>query len=138
MPYSDAVCESCIKEVDVIIYIEVEIVISEHQVWTPSGTTTTTATASAAPTNVGYTPTYSTGMFGPVKTHSVTVGGLDPTGTPILRYNPESVIGGIGDVVEFVYLANNHTATQADFDTPCFPKEDGFDSGFRPNPVSDH
>lgn len=138
MPYAEAICEYCIKEVEVVIYINIDIIIFEHQVWTPSGTTTATATVSAASTDIGYTPSYATGVFGPIKTHSVTVGGLDPTGAPILRYNPESVIGGVGEVVEFVYFANNHTATESDFDSPCFPKEAGFDSGFRPNPVSDH
>lgn len=72
----------------------------------------------------------------PTKTHSVIVGGLDATGAPVLRYNPESVTGYIGDVVEFLFLANNHSVTQADFDSPCFPKTGAFNSGFRPNMVS--
>lgn len=98
------------------------------------------AALSCLPLLVSATPLYATTYTttATVKTHSVTVGGLDATGAPILRYNPESIVGDIGDLVQFVYLANNHTATQADFDTPCFPKEAGFNSGFRPNMVSDH
>lgn len=104
-----------------------------YDMWTPEGTGMSTVSAS---TGIGYTPTYTTDQSGPVKTHSVIVGGLDSTGTPILRYNPESVSGEIGDKIEFNFLANNHTVTQADFDSPCFPKANGFGSGFRPNMVS--
>lgn len=37
-----------------------------------------------------------------------------------------------GDVVVFIfYPGDNHTVTQsADFNTPCIPKEGGFNSGF--------
>lgn len=83
-----------------------------------------------------YAPSYATGPFGPFKTHYVAVGGLDNAGGAILKYSPESVSGEIGDVVQFLFLANNHTATQADFDNPCFPKAGGFNTGFRPNTVS--
>lgn len=83
-----------------------------------------------------YAPSYATGPSGPFTTHYVTVGGLDNAGGAVLRYSPESVYGEIGDVVQFLFLANNHTATQADFGNPCFPKAGGFNSGFRPNTVS--
>lgn len=106
-----------------------------YDTWGSYGASMSTVTVSPTSTGIGYAPTYATGPPGPAKTHSVVVGGLDSTGAPILRYNPESVYGAIGDVIEFLFLANNHTATQADFNSPCFPKPGGFDSGFMPNKV---
>ncbi|KAI9829037.1 MAG: hypothetical protein M1832_000060 [Thelocarpon impressellum] len=62
----------------------------------------------------------------PGKTHSVTVGG--PAG---LVYSPETINANINDVVEFKFLAKNHTVTQSNFDKPCV--KSGIDSGFMPN-----
>lgn len=79
-----------------------------------------TATAGAAATRV---------------THTVTVGGLvagNPK--PVLRYNPETVVADIGDIVEFNFRAANHTATQSSFDSPCVGIPDGFKTGVQMNP----
>ncbi|KAJ2905236.1 putative serine-threonine rich protein [Zalerion maritima] len=62
-------------------------------------------------------------------THSVTLGG--PGG---LAYTPDSVIAAVGDVVVFTFLAQNHSATQSAFDTPCDPLVGGMDTGFQANP----
>lgn len=104
----------------------------------PPGPYPTPCTGNCGPaiSTTAYAPSYATGPFGPFKTHYVTVGGLDNAGGAVLRYSPESVSPEIGDVVQFLFLANNHTATQADFNNPCFPKVGGFDSGYRPNTVS--
>ncbi|KAF2142417.1 uncharacterized protein K452DRAFT_270059 [Aplosporella prunicola CBS 121167] len=73
-------------------------------------------------------------------THTVTVGGVMPppepsgTPTPMLVYNPENVQAAVGDMVEFKFMEMNHTVTQSSFDNPCVKAEDGFDSGFMPNP----
>lgn len=133
MPYSAAVCATCAKEVHVIVFVNLDITFSAHQIWTPTtngdgSSSISTATVSAAPTSIGYTPAYATGPFGPVKTYSVTVSGL--------RYQPEAVAGRVGDVVEFVFGAGNHSVTQADFNSPCVPKAGGFGSGFRTDVVS--
>jgi len=62
----------------------------------------------------------------------VTVGG--PGG--ITQYNPSSVNANVGDVVNFVFMQKNHTATQSTFASPCTPASGGFDTGFIPVPDS--
>jgi plastocyanin len=62
----------------------------------------------------------------------VTVGG--PGG--IIQYNPSSVNANVGDVVNFVFMQKNHTATQSTFASPCTPVSGGFDTGFVPVPDS--
>lgn len=37
-------------------------------------------------------------------------------------------------MVQFVFLAKNHTVTQSSFANPCVKMEGGMDSGFMPNP----
>lgn len=46
-----------------------------------------------------------------------------------LLYEPSSVIAKAGDVVEFQFMAKNHTVTQSTFDKPCDVKAEGVDSG---------
>ncbi|KAF2794669.1 hypothetical protein K505DRAFT_241608 [Melanomma pulvis-pyrius CBS 109.77] len=70
-------------------------------------------------------------------THTVVVGGLKPVATgmaPVLGYSPESIVAAQGDVVLFVFMQKNHTATQSTFAAPCNKMEGGLDSGFMPNP----
>lgn len=62
------------------------------------------------------------------KTHSVIVGG--PSG---LSYNPETLSAAVGDIIEFSFLAKNHTLTQSTFAKPCVNAK-MFDTGFVPNP----
>lgn len=65
------------------------------------------------------------------------VGGLKPVATgmaPVLGYSPEAITAAQGDVVKFVFMQKNHTATQSTFDEPCKKMEGGMDSGFMPNP----
>lgn len=137
MPYSQAISPTGTKEVEVVIYMNKDITYNAHELWRPD-TPAQTVSVVASPV-IAYTPTYATGPNGPVKTHTVKVGGLEGnvlTGAPILKFDPDFIDGKVGDVVAFQFLANNHTVTQADFNTPCVPKAGAFDSGFRPNKVS--
>ena len=59
-----------------------------------------------------------------VKTHKVEVGGPGQ-----LSFRPNSVNAALGDVVEFNFLALNHTLTQSSFDKPC-TYNGGIDSRF--------
>jgi hypothetical protein len=52
----------------------------------------------------------------------------------VLGYVPESITAKVGDMVTFVFMQKNHTATQSTFAEPCKKKEGGMDSGFMPNP----
>ncbi|KAN0131090.1 hypothetical protein V8E53_011091 [Lactarius tabidus] len=51
----------------------------------------------------------------------------DPTGD--LSYSPQQLNASQGDVVRFVFANGQHSVTQSDFDKPCEPVSDGFDSG---------
>jgi len=53
---------------------------------------------------------------------------------PILGYTPESITAAVGDMVQFVFMQKNHTATQSTFANPCKKMDGGMDSGFMPNP----
>ncbi|KAI9761781.1 MAG: hypothetical protein M1840_001700 [Geoglossum simile] len=62
------------------------------------------------------------------QTLKVVVGGL-VNGKPDLTFKPNSVDAKVGDIVEFNFLAANHTLTQSEFLTPCsFNRK--FDTGF--------
>ncbi|EED23712.1 serine-threonine rich protein, putative [Talaromyces stipitatus ATCC 10500] len=61
--------------------------------------------------------------------HNVTVGG-----SAGLVYSPSSINAAVGDIVQFIFEAKNHTVTQSSFATPCEKIVGGFDSGFMPNP----
>ncbi|KAF2184424.1 hypothetical protein K469DRAFT_688885 [Zopfia rhizophila CBS 207.26] len=70
-------------------------------------------------------------------THTIVVGGMKPVATgmaPVLGYSPESITANMGDMVKFVFMQKNHTATQSTFANPCKKMEGGMDSGFMPNP----
>jgi len=64
---------------------------------------------------------------------TITVGG-----SAGLVYTPASVTAAIGDTINFVFNAKNHTVTQSAFATPCELLQNattgavGFDSGFVP------
>jgi len=65
-------------------------------------------------------------------THTVTVGA-----NGALAFSPNQFAAAIGDVVEFQFMAKNHTATQSTFAAPCEKEQFttssvGFDSGFMP------
>jgi len=55
-----------------------------------------------------------------------------------LTYSPNQVTAAVGDMVQFQFLAGNHTITQSTFDQPCQPINlfnssiPGFFSGFMP------
>jgi hypothetical protein len=49
-------------------------------------------------------------------------------------YSPDTLNAAVGDMVEFTFMSENHTATQSAFDTPCVKLAGGVDSGFMPNP----
>ncbi|CAZ79680.1 unnamed protein product [Tuber melanosporum] len=136
-PYKEATCDTCTKNVEVIVYINIDIITYSEQVWkvVDGSTTTEIKTVTATPSYVSdYLPpstTYPAGYA--ARTHTVKVGGLDGT-TPILKYDPEYVADvKVGGVVLFDLLANNHTVTESTFESPCVPKAGGIDSGFLPN-----
>lgn len=51
-----------------------------------------------------------------------------------LVYVPDTIQAAVGDIVKFVFMAQNHTVTQSTFAEPCVAMEGGVDSGFIPNP----
>lgn len=75
-----------------------------------------TVTATASPSACGNPK--------PVTTHKVVVGAGGQ-----LVYSPNQVEAAVGDVVEFDFLALNHTVTQSSFDKPC-EGNGGFKTGF--------
>ncbi|KAL0632259.1 hypothetical protein Q9L58_008858 [Maublancomyces gigas] len=87
----------------------------------PASPPTSTSTVTPTPSSTS-SPTAA-----PV-THKVVVGGPG-----LLTYVPSSVEAAAGDIIEFDFLARNHTLTQSSFDTPCSASAGGVDSGFRPN-----
>ena len=63
--------------------------------------------------------------------HVVSVG---KNGT--LTFSPDNLKPAVGDMVQFQFLAGNHTVTQSTFDKPCQPiglnsNATGFHSGFQ-------
>ena len=38
-----------------------------------------------------------------------------------LKFSPENLQANVGDVVQFQFVAGNHTVTQSNFDNPCNP-----------------
>ncbi len=50
-----------------------------------------------------------------------------------LIYTPDTVVAAVGDKINFVFMARNHTVTQSTFDKPCVKNPMGVDSGFMPN-----
>lgn len=85
--------------------------------------------ASAAPSStVSANNAAATGATGTGTVHQVVVGG-----TGQLTFQPDHITAAEGDVVQFVFKAKNHTATQSSFKSPCSPLAGGFDSGFMPS-----
>lgn len=54
-----------------------------------------------------------------------------------LVFNPPEIVAAVGDMVQFVMLAKNHTVTQSSFAKPCVRLATGKDSGFLPNEAND-
>ncbi|MCJ1473074.1 hypothetical protein MMC13_001724 [Lambiella insularis] len=92
----------------VIITVDITIV----EIFMGGTATTQTMTTAALPTGA---------------MHTVMVGGDNDV------YTPNSVIAAVGDIVEFVFLADNHTISQSTFDSPCVKAIVGIDSGFMAN-----
>ncbi|KAF2843702.1 hypothetical protein M501DRAFT_985799 [Patellaria atrata CBS 101060] len=52
----------------------------------------------------------------------------------VVRFVPDHINGAeVDDVVNFVFLVREHSATQSTFETPCTPLDEGFDSGLVSN-----
>lgn len=55
-----------------------------------------------------------------------------------LVYSPNNIKAAVGDMVQFQFVAGNHTVTQSTFDLPCHPINSvspnvtGFHSGYMP------
>jgi plastocyanin len=82
--------------------------------------------ALAAPTGTtSATPSKTVSLTG--ITHTV-VAGLAG-----LHFDPENIVAGVGDIVEWHYLPKNHSVAQSSFGSPCAPINDNaFFSGFMP------
>jgi plastocyanin len=84
--------------------------------------------ASAPTASSSYTPSKVASGTGATHTVVAGLGGL--------HFDPENVVAEIGDIVEFHYLAANHSVVQSSFAQPCVPQAGGgFFSGFMPTPA---
>ncbi|CUS14645.1 unnamed protein product [Tuber aestivum] len=98
-----------------------------YTTYDPAPVHTTAAVTNKATYVASMVPPVASG--GPM-THTVTVGGMAG-----LIYNPSQVMAQVNDVVNFVFMSQNHTVTQSSFDKPCNKlSPDAFDSNFMPNP----
>ncbi|KIO32451.1 hypothetical protein M407DRAFT_241371 [Tulasnella calospora MUT 4182] len=86
------------------------------------------ASSAAASSTVSANNAAATGATGSGTVHQVIVGG-----TGQLTFQPDHLTAAEGDVVQFVFKAKNHTATQSSFKSPCSPLAGGFDSGYMPS-----
>ncbi|KIJ48617.1 hypothetical protein M422DRAFT_28355 [Sphaerobolus stellatus SS14] len=95
---------------------------------------TVTVTVTAGSGNV-YTTTYASwegSQANPTPaaqpaTHTIQVGNNGQ-----LTFDPPQISAEINDIVKFVFHAKAHSATQSNFETPCSPKDSGFDTGLMP------
>ncbi|KAJ3991427.1 hypothetical protein F5050DRAFT_1794247 [Lentinula boryana] len=98
------------------------------QSWATATATVSDASSTWVSTYTSYSgtpePTYAAG--GPV-THNITVGINGQ-----LAFGPANISAAIGDIVEFTFLAKNHSVVQSSFSEPCTPLVDGFNLGFHP------
>ncbi|KAJ3756058.1 Cupredoxin [Lentinula raphanica] len=98
------------------------------QSWATATATVSDASSTWVSTYTSYSgtpePTYAAG--GPV-THNITVGINGQ-----LAFGPSNISAAIGDIVEFTFLAKNHSVVQSSFSDPCTPLADGFNLGFHP------
>ncbi|KAJ3908083.1 Cupredoxin [Lentinula edodes] len=98
------------------------------QSWATATATVSDASSTWVSTYTSYSgtpePTYAAG--GPV-THNITVGINGQ-----LAFGPANISAAIGDIVEFTFLAKNHSVVQSSFPEPCTPLVDGFNLGFHP------
>jgi len=98
------------------------------QSWAVATATVSDASSTWVSTYTSYVgtpePTYAAG--GPV-THNITVGINGQ-----LSFGPANITAAIGDIVEFTFLAKNHSVVQSSFSEPCTPLADGFNLGFHP------
>jgi len=51
-----------------------------------------------------------------------------------LTFNPPDIKANKGDTLEFRFWAKNHSVVQGNWQTACQPNENGFFSGFVPQP----
>lgn len=55
-----------------------------------------------------------------------------------LAFSPNQLTASVGDVVHFIFRANNHSVVQSSIEEPCVPVTGGFNSGFNQfNPNND-
>ncbi|KAH8155871.1 uncharacterized protein LAJ45_00883 [Morchella importuna] len=103
-----------------------------HTAMTSSAMAAEATSAAAMTTAIG---AYTASMAAPAAsggpaTHTVTVGG-----TAGLVYAPSQIVAAVNDVVQFVFMSQNHTVTESTFALPCNKKAaDAPDSGFMANP----
>jgi hypothetical protein len=95
-----------------------------NEPYTAAPTTAAEPATTTAPPTPAYTP-----PANPRTTHTITVGGLKPDGTPDLTFKPNQVQAHPGDYIEFRFGVANHTATVGGFADPCRREVTEYDSG---------
>jgi plastocyanin len=98
------------------------------QSWATATATVSDATSTWVSTYTSYagTPEPTFSPTGPV-THNITVGINGQ-----LQFGPANISAAIGDIVQFTFLAKNHSVVQSSFLNPCTPLANGFNLGFHP------
>ncbi|PVI05350.1 hypothetical protein DM02DRAFT_610663 [Periconia macrospinosa] len=51
-----------------------------------------------------------------------------------LTFTPDTIKAKVGEQIVFEFFPKNHAVVQANFETPCIPKDGGINSGFVPTP----
>ncbi|CAI6304278.1 unnamed protein product [Periconia digitata] len=51
-----------------------------------------------------------------------------------LKFTPDTITAKVGEQIVFEFFPKNHAVVQANFDSPCKPKDGGIFSGFVPVP----
>ncbi|KAF5339652.1 hypothetical protein D9758_015600 [Tetrapyrgos nigripes] len=97
------------------------------QTWAPATATVTSSGSTWVTTYTSYEGTPQPTYPPQPVTHKIIVGDSSQ-----LIYNPMNISASLGDTVVFEFHPKNHTVTQSTFNSPCQPKEGGFDSGFMP------
>ncbi|TFY58579.1 hypothetical protein EVJ58_g6328 [Rhodofomes roseus] len=105
-------------------------------------TTTVTVSQTAQPSSSASSTSSAAGSTSTYAEHIVIVGADGK-----LAYEPSNITAAVGDIITFLFMHANHTATQSSFSDPCTSLTEtstsgqiGFDSGFMPvaNGTSDY
>ncbi|KAH8823925.1 hypothetical protein DL96DRAFT_1615840 [Flagelloscypha sp. PMI_526] len=65
-------------------------------------------------------------------TYTIRVGMSENTGKKGVGFDPSSVAAvQRADTIQFVFLSGTHSVRESTFESPCMPKDNGYDSGFQ-------